>query len=361
MRCVRREDYPDGLFNKKERKKAYMLLPTQTELMGAGIRRLGKHGWREGLLGQDIDSILPAYQAAALGEHRPSLSIETLLQGEPGCDLCIGLYKTRPGAETVPEGWDERCRSAVQLLKEEPDEKKNILFSFDIRGGGAPDRVAGIYFKHEGDLEAARSFLEAIRAEDRIQGYLDAARRLPRGFVAVYAGHFFGRKDSPIRLETMLCEKARTEMAQDADLLARSLAAAGFSGSTAEMLRQTRALMELERPVSFQFDVNPDGSLRDTIAVTVFYESLKRDWRMAFAKGGVLARNLEILRAEGIADERAELLEAGSFSVRVPVSDEEGKPVNLAVVSWPACCKMKWTGGRLLPARWYQRMEAGFC
>ncbi len=338
-----------------------MKLPTQPELMGAGIRRLEKHGWREGLLGQDIDRILPAYQAAALGGLRPSLSIETLLLGEPGCDLCIGLYKGRPRAETVPDFWDERCRAAVRLLEAEPDKKKDILFSFDIRGGGAPERVAGIYFRHQGDLEAARAFLEAVRAGDRAKGYLEAVRRLPPGFQTVYAGHFFGRKDSPIRLEAMLCEEKRKEMARDSEPLSRSLAAAGFPGVTAEMLRQIRALLNLGQPVSFQFDVNPNGSLRDMVAVTVFYESMKREWREAFRKGGVLERNLDILRAEGIADERAELLEAGSFSVRVPVQDEEDKPLNLAVVSWPACCKMKWTGGRLLPARWYQRMEAGFC
>ncbi len=332
----------------------------QTELIAAGLRRLEKNGWREGLLGPDADAVLPAYEAANLGGLRPSLSIETLLTGERGCDVCIGLYKGRPEEHMVPEHWDDRCRAAVRVLKQAP-EKRSILFSFDLRGGAAPDRVAGIYYRHFGHPEEAKAFLDAVGAGDRAEGYLSAAGRLPLGFEATYAGIFFGRAGSPIRLETMLAEEVRERISREVGCLERCLSAVGFEAISPDMAEHIRRLAALGQPISFQFDVNPDGTLRDSLALTVFYESLSRSWREAFAEDGVITRNLALFREAGIADERMELLRAGSFSVCAPGTDEQGRPFTAALVSWPECCKMKWTGGRLLPARWYQRMEAGYC
>lgn len=218
---------------------------------------------------------------------------------------------------------------------------------------------SGVYFKHKGYAYLAQGLLEAVGAGDRYQGYLDAVLRLPEGWLSLYVGHFFDRPGSPVRLEARVLDQAHADMLRDPGLLGKNLAAAGFSVTDNSMLEQAQSLIDLGIPFTIQFDVNADGSLSDSFAISVFFEELGVHWREAFAEDGPATRTLALLTELGIADDRQALLEKGCFSVRAPFVDDEGRPREAVMLSWPACCKMKWRAGKLMPAKWYQRVEVG--
>lgn len=332
--------------------------PSQIELMGVALHRIEKAGWNDRLLGEAATSMLPAYAELAPAGLHPSFCLETPLAGKLHCDLHVGLYKGELTEEVVPATWSERCRAAVRFIQPYAQDS-DLLFACDKHEGAPVGAVSGVYFKHKGYAYLAQGLLEAVGAGDRYQGYLDAVLRLPEGWLSLYVGHFFDRPGSPVRLEARILDQAHADMLCDPELLGRNLAVAGFSVTDSSMLEQAQQLLELGIPFTIQFDVNADGSLSDSFAVSVFFEELGADWREAFAEDGPATRTLALLTELGIADDRQALLEKGCFSVSAPFDDDEGRPREAVMLSWPACCKMKWRAGKLKPAKWYQRIEVG--
>ncbi|MDO4539018.1 MAG: hypothetical protein Q4B54_12715, partial [Coriobacteriales bacterium] len=295
---------------------------------------------------------------APAGLH-PSLCLETPLAGKPRCDLHIGLYKGELKEELLPNTWDERCRAAVRFV-EPYAQNSDFLFACDKHEDAPIGAVSGVYFKHKGYAYLAEGLLEAVGAKDRYQGYLDAVLRLPEGWTSLYVGHFFDRPGSPVRLEAQILSQAHSESVRDHSLLGKNLAAMGFGrADDQQLLEQAQLFLDLGIPATVQFDVNPNGSLADSFAILVFYEELGARWREAFAEDGPATRTLALLTELGLADGRQALLQKGSFSVRAPFVDNKGQPREAVMLSWPACCKMKWTAGELTPAKWYQRIEVG--
>ncbi|MCR5582116.1 MAG: hypothetical protein K6F70_00650 [Eggerthellaceae bacterium] len=332
--------------------------PSYIELMESALRRIEKAGWNDRLLGAAATSMLPAYRVLAPGGLHPSFCLETPLMGEPHCDLHVGLYKGELTEELVPDSWNEQCRAAIRFIQPYAHDS-DFLFACDKHEGIPIGTVSGVYFKHKGYAYLAEGLLEAVGANDRYPGYLDAVLRLPEGWTSLYVGHFFDRPGSPVRLEATISPQEHDHAIRQPGLLRENLTAMGFEAMSDDMLDQAQALLELGIPSTVQFDVNPDGSLTDAFGLTVFYEDLGAHWRTAFAKDGSAQRTLDLVTELGIADERQELLERGSFSVRAPFVDDEGRAQEAVIQSWPACCKMKWRAGTLLPAKWYQRIEVG--
>ncbi len=333
--------------------------PSQIELMDVALRRIEKAGWNNRLLGEAATSMLPAYAELAPAGLHPSFCLETPLAGKLHCDLHVGLYKAELTEEVVPATWSERCRAAVRFIQRYAQDS-DFLFACDKHEGAPVGAVSGVYFKHKGYAPRAQGLLEAVGAGDRYQGYLDAVLRLPEGWRSLYVGHFFDRPGSPVRLEAQILNKAHKDSVCDHSLLGKNLAAMGFCrADDRQLLEQAQLFLDLETPATVQFDVNPDGSLADSFAILVSYEKLGVHWREAFAEDGPATRSLALLTELGIADGRQALLEKGCFSVRAPFDDEEGCPREVVILSWPACCKMKWTAGKLMPAKWYQRIEVG--
>ncbi len=333
--------------------------PSQIELMGVALRRIETAGWNDRLLGEAATGVLPAYAALAPAGLHPSLCLETPLADKPHCDLHVGLYKGELKEELVPDTWDERCRAAVRFV-EPYAQDSDFLFACDKHEDAPIGSVSGVYFKHKGYAYRAKGLLEAVGAGDRYQGYLDAVLRLPEGWRSLYVGHFFDRPGSPVRLEAQILNQAHRDSVRDHSLLRKNLATVGFGrADDRQLLEQAQVFLDLEIPATVQFDVNADGSLADSFAILVSYEKLGARWREAFAEDGPATRTLALLTELDIADGRQALLKQGSFSVRAPFVDDEGRPREAVILSWPACCKMKWTAGKLMPAKWYQRIEVG--
>ncbi len=334
--------------------------PNQIELMGVALGRLEKSGWNDCLLGEEATRALPAYEALAPEGLHPSLCLETPLLGEPRYDLHVGLYKGELTEELTPATWDKRCRAAARFAQPFAHDS-DLLFACDKHESAPIGAASGVYFKHKGYAYLAEGLLEAVGAGDRYQGYLDAVLRLPEGWTSLYVGHFFDRPGSPVRLEAAISDQAHDDLSRNPELLGKNLAAMGFGATNDSMLEQAQAFLRLGIFSTVQFDVNADGALTDTFAISVFFENLGAHWREAFAEDGSATRTLALLTELGIADDRQALLEKGSFSVRAPFADDEGHPREAVILSWPTCCKMKWKAGKLQPAKWYQRIDVGIC
>ncbi len=113
-------------------------------------------------------------------------------------------------------------------------------------------------------------------------------------------------------------------------------------------------LLALGLPATVQLDAHEDGSLAGTFGLTLFFTGTHNSRMSLFCPDGEADKALRYLEALGVADGRWQQAVRGSFALPVPFAPKDGVPRVVGATCHPDCVKLKWTHGRLAPARFYQ-------
>ena len=335
-----------------------MRRPEQTELMGLAFKRFCARGRGRALLGASESLVMDAYASLSPSGVAPSLYLEMPLLGEACCDVGVGPYRKR-GSFTLTDEFANGDARSFEIVRWLPrlGGQQDVFFGVDLD----PQRdvpVSGAYVRHFGDLDVAREFYGITGSVAGFEGFRRASERLPEGWLAVFAADYFGRDNSPLRLEAMLAPDVLGAVASDAGALRDGLGSMGVPFVDDEMISLCQGLFRLGKSASFQFDVYPDGSLAGLLSATLFFSPPVQQESPPDEKRRTVQRSMSYLREAGMSDERCQLLDEAAFAQGVPGIDDEGLLFDLALLCEPYCCKLKWVDGVLRPARWYQILRA---
>ena len=103
-----------------------------------------------------------------------------------------------------------------------------------------------------------------------------------------------------------------------------------------------------------QLDVHEDGSLAGAFGLTLFFTGTHNSRMSLFSPDGAADKALRHLEALGVAHGRWRQAVRGSFALPVPLASKDDALRVVGATCHPDCVKLKWTHGRLAPARFYQ-------
>lgn len=334
------------------------------EVLAAALRRFAAEDRDATLLGGMPETLAQAARQLAAPASSASLFLEFPLAGPAHADMGLGFSDNALclGDEATAQ-WPELAESIAWAAREGQLEDMVVAFDGDDLALGV--RAAGLYFKHRGNMTAARNFLCQSGAADLADGYTTAVRRLSAGWLPLYAGNYHGRNHRAsqghtkrvVRLEAALEPVVCEALAHDAGSLNADLARLGFpdAGVATEGLSVACArLLALELPATVQLDVHEDGSLADTFGLTLFFTGTHNARMSLFYPDGAADEALRRLEALGVADGRWRHAVRGSFALPVPLTPKDDSPRVVGAVCRPDCVKLKWAHGQLAPARFYQ-------
>ena len=302
---------------------------------------------------------MDAYAPLSPSGVAPSLFLEMPLLGEAHCDTCAGPYRERGSFVPTEEfaGGDVRCAELARWVMSLVA-PQDLLFGIDLDPQRPHMPVSGAYVRHMGNLSTARELYSITGSAAGFDGIRRASERLPEGWHPILVGDYFGRANTPLRLETTICPDVLRELAIDAQALRDGLGRMGVPFVDDETIALCQGLFRLDTSVSFQFDVYADGSLAGLLSATLFFRDRIATVASPDEMRRITRRSMSYLRDVGVSDGRCRMFEEGSFSLGVPGFDDGGLPFEAAVLCEPHCCKLKWVDGVLQPARWYQILKA---
>lgn len=334
------------------------------EVLAAALRRFAAEGRDAALLGGMQESLAQAARQLAAPASSASLFLEFPLAGPAHVDMGLGfsdeaLYL----GDEATEQWPELAESIAWAASVGRLEDLVVAFAGDDLAQGT--RAEGLYFKHRGNMAAARDFLRQSGAADLADGYATAVHRLSGGWLPLYAGNYHGRNHEAgqghtkrvVRLEATLEPAVCDALTHDAEGLNAELARLGFpdaGDATTGLSVACAPLLALGLPATVQLDVHEDGSLAGTFGLTLFFTGTHNTRMALFCPGGAADEALRHLEALGLADGRWRDALRGSFTLPIPLASKDGVAHVAGVVCRPDCIKLKWAHGRLAPARFYQ-------
>ena len=334
------------------------------EVLAAALRRFAAEGRDDALLGGMQDRLAQAARQLAAPASSASLFLEFPLAGPAHADMGLGLCDEPLclGDEANAQ-WPELAESIAWAASEGRPE--DLIVAFDGNDLALGVRAAGVYFKHRCNMAAARDFLCQSGAADLADGYATAAHRLSEGWLPLYAGNYHGRNRGAgqghtkrvVRLEAALEPAVCEALARDAGSLNAELVRLGFpdaGDATTGLSVACARLLALGLPATVQLDAREDGSLAGAFGLTLFFTGTHNARMSLFCPNGAADEALRYLEALGIADERWQHAVHGSFALPVPLVSNNGTPRVVSATCRPDCVKLKWTHGRLAPARFYQ-------
>ena len=334
------------------------------EVLAAALRRFAAEDRDATLLGGTQETLAQAARQLAAPASSASLFLEFPLAGPAHADMGLGLSdEALCLSDEATAQWPELANSIAWATRE--GQLEDLIVAFDGDDLALDTRAVGLYFKHRGNMTAARDFLCRSGAADLADGYATAVRRLPAGWLPLYAGNYHGRNQKAsqghakrvVRLEAALEPEACEALAHDAGNLNADLARFGFPDAgvaTAGLSAACAQLLALGLPATVQLDAHEDGSLADTFGLTLFFTGTHNARKSLFYPDGAADKALRHLEALGVADERWQHDVRGSFALPVPLASEDGVSRVVGAVCRPDCVKLKWAHGRLAPARFYQ-------
>lgn len=335
-----------------------------TEVLLAALRRFAAEGRDATLLGHMQQTLSRAVQQLTATTSAASLFLEVPLMGPAHADMGLGLSdEALCLGDDATARWPELAESIAWAANNGWLEDLIVAFDGDDLATGV--HATGLYFKHRGNMAAARDFLCQSGASDLAHGYATAVYRLSKGWLPLYAGNYHGRnhgadqgrKQSVVRLEAALEPAVCESIARDAGRLSTEFARLGFpngGSAVAALSAACSQLLAFGLPATVQLDVHEDGSLADTFGLTLFFTGAQ-DARMSLLRPhGAASEALRCLEALRVADDRWQRAVHGSFALPVPLTHEDGTRRVVGVTCHPDCVKLKWAGGRFAPARFYQ-------
>ena len=311
-------------------------------------------GRETALVGAGPERLLDALNRLLIPGAALNALVEIPLGGEARYDLLVpvDMKRARCGGrlrEPIPE-----AQAVIDWAAGIEAVPPNLFLEQDDAGGKV---LSGYHCKIEGRLELAEGFFAAMGEPWRAEALVKVARRLPEGWICLYAAAFPHRASLVTRMETMVFSRAARAAAGDISYLARCFDELGFGVYDEKMLEDVVRLTGVGVPITMQFDISPEGDLLPTFSLVSNYEHIRHGFSSLFESDGDMARACCVYEAMGVADSRWKLAEDACFAVKRTLLTSNGIEVKLNRCS-PACTKAKWENGSCAKSKIYFILEA---
>ena len=323
--------------------------------------RMSADGRGDRLFGAGFSHAYDALKNFSAPDAEPPGLIEIPLTGKPGYDILVGPMneKCSPKVSEEAAEFNEYAVKAVRWQKEHPEFGSDLYFELD--GSAAKGTAAGVLLKHYGNLDAVKSFLQAMGKEKYEKTYLDVCSRLPKGWEPWYLMFFFGRNEEAVKLEVFPADKVITrwrEKGSVAEEFKAGFDAIGFKYYNEQMLDEAQKLIDISDDVSFQFDIYPDGSYKPVFGMPIMFEHLTPGFSKQFEKDGKIGKVFESFKEFGIADERADLIKDACFTGKTDFKLSDDETTRLIMLCLPDTIKVKWNDGKMMLGKFYFMIRA---
>lgn len=335
-----------------------MRVPSHADAFQVLLLQAADEGRGPALFGESLQRARDAVPPFLVGEEFPEIYLEHPLAGEPFLDVTILLHQLEPGMRVESPAAGEHA-TMLDWYADARRENGDICCGFELDTDEVTLPPAAVHFQPRSHMELVRPFCEAAGDRERADLYLDLAARMPDSWPLSFFGMFRGRAASPLRVCGYLGHAEKDACAQDPDHLAEVFDAIGFTAYDDAMLSQVSTLMaDSPGPVDFQLDVYPDGSIGDTFAVDLQFETDQPEVVRSVFEDGAGTLVMKRLESWGIADERWKLAIESTFARALPVELDDGGTGRFAFVLMPKWLKVRWADTMLRPAKLYHLAKA---
>lgn len=310
---------------------------------------MAKDGREAALFGDCAPLAREAFARSLAGEAFPILWFELPLMGDPWFDLHVLAVRDQMSAsmrfsedETAghPEifSWFVKEKHALAV--------NQLALSYDVSAGDIQNPAVQLLVRSR-DVDVTCEFLEVAGAADLVAAYRDFAARIPQDWFACYAGVFPGRVGMGLRVECIPNRERCMAYAQNSELLARDLRAAGLQSISDTLLEYCAQLAPYR--LEFQFNVGADGVVGPTFGTSVHCERFDERTRvLKYVPEEEPAAIFGMVQKWGLADERWHLVDELAFSKRVARNDDEQ-----LLYCYPSMVKLRWHDGQPMDAKLY--------
>ena len=319
-------------------------------------RRMAKDKGGEALFGkagEKMASVLRRGSIRNAGEY--GFYFEFPFTGAPRADLMIQyLCAKLPDTVTFEEGDGYGFRPFFASLAADADFAYYIAgFSFDISDmtekNATDSSLPGIYLLphiHRANAAYVSTMLERLGGGERIPGVMAAFAAAPKRWRPYYAGYMPGRRGSPVRIGFWLSREVRKLYAEDPKQLTDALWAYAPQTISHEGRKILERLTDGCGIIDLQFDVFPDGSISDSLGVSLDFHLPDVDPRKSagFLAAGKAGKKMDFLQSLGLADDRRHLMDSVCCGVRCLVP-YQGRHLKVADIVRLNAVKVRFKGG----------------
>ena len=311
------------------------------------------------LFGDGYARVRDAVPPFLIGAKFPDVYLEHPLAGKPFLDVTM-LYRGLERGMRVMSPAAGEHGALLDWYVEAHESHGDIAWGFELDTSKETLPMAAVHFQPRAHVELVRPFCVVLGKPECADLYLDMAARMPDGWPLSFFGMFRGRADAPMRVCGYLDRVEASNCVEDPRHLATVFDAIGFSAYDDAALAQASAIMgAAPGTVDFQFDVYPDGSLGEAFAIDVQFGIEQPEAVRETFRSGAGAHVMGLLEEWGAADGRWRLGAQAAFARALPVELEGGEPGSFAFTLMPQWAKVRWTNGKLQPAKLYHLARAG--
>ena len=331
--------------------------PEQMTAFEALYSMAASNGRGEALFGDSFWPVRSIYKRTLIGDGYPSAYLEFPLLGEPGVDLLSVYESVMPGSRFA-EGAGFGYQAMFDWFSENCSENEASC-GIELDASVGETERAGVYLQFRKHVDLVAPFLDSVGEGARAESYRAVFDRMPEGWPPAYVGLFPGREGTPLRIGGYLGNAAQKACVADPTFLAAQFDQIGFSAYDDAMLSKCSTFMSLAPSIDFQFDIMPDGRLRDVFGLSLSFNEAKPRQASECMEDGYGAQICNLLQEWGLADERWKLIADAAFAVHVPFDREDGTQGRFALCCLFNYAKVKFIGAVAQPAKFYLRLHAG--
>ena len=336
----------------------YPVKPDRIQVFDALYTLASRDGCGPVLFGDHFEQAQDFYKRSLIGSGYPSVYLEFPLSGEPNLDLLLGYEYVESGAK-FPEGSGFGYQKMFGWFSGVCGSYKGLGCGFGLDFSTGETETAGVYFQYRNSRELIVPFLESIGEGKRAESCLDVIGRMGEGWNPSYVGLFPGREGLPMRIGGYMDAGSHSRCADDPAYLCEQFQRTGFSSYDDAMLEQCCELMRIAPSVDFQFDIMQDGSLSDTFGLSLSFNETRPRKARECMESGYGATLMNTLQASGLADDRWKMLASVPFARYINYLREDGREGQFALCVLLNYAKVKFTGCRAQPAKFYLICSAG--
>ena len=186
-------------------------------------------------------------------------------------------------------------------------------FSFDLSDMAEKDEeksyLPGIYmipYLKDANVDYVPNMLQRLGGGDRIPRVMKGFAAAPSLWQPYYAGYMPGRRDAPVRIGFIVPRKVRRLYAENPARLKEDLSAYAPQTLSPAGCEVMELLVEGCGIIDLQFDIFPDGTLGDGLAMVLDFNFDAADPRKSdeFMESSVVGEKMKLLQSLGLADDR---------------------------------------------------------
>ena len=315
------------------------------------IYALAARDGREALLfGSCAPLAREAFVQSLAGEAFPEVWFEIPLAGEPWFDLhVLTAREALQSSQAIAPSMDECSAKAMRWFgQKSAAQVRQLALSYDVSSGNIDSPAVQLLMWGD-HIQTTSEFLATVANEEASAAYQAFVSRIPHGWFACYSGVFPQRPNMGIRVECVLRNGVQQAYVQDPTRLEQDLRGVGIDTSADSLLPWCAEMARTPFPIEFQFNVLPDGTVANTLGVSLRFNCPPgTDAWHGFDANGAAGTLMQWVQDKGLADDRWRSLGNTTFSKRIRRADESAQ-----FYCFPAFLKLRWRNGQPLDAKAY--------